>query len=482
MSIIMRLDMNTRQVESSELPTQYERLAGRALTSQICQDEVEPLCYPLGEKNKFIVAPGLLSGEDYSFAGRVTMGGKSPLTRGVAASNGGGMTATNLAALGIRALIVEGLPSSNELYILVIRDEKAEIIPANELQLKGTCETTAILQEKYGREAAIFCIGPAGEMLMPTAAVINTDVGGTPNRVCGRGGLGAVMGSKRLKAVVIAKAQNNQSKMADQQSFAVAAEKLAKILNNTETMGREAQVALASDCLPKGDFVDGFSSAPVKPETARTFRDYCKIDDWASIVSLNETANDLGIDTLESAATIRILMQNEIIPWGDGAKALQLLQEVAEGTSLGHLIGQGSRLTIQAMGSVQDRYIPNRLANDNTGLCMAAALQEDKENVITNQFLDISGLCLYAAKAFLHEPKSWSALTEMINAKYGWQLSSTALVELSRASFMMEEKFNLNAGFAGRHNSLGGYLPQDFYVQTINYPSWQEQGFTFTSL
>src|SRR5690554_3464498 len=143
MSVLMRLNMTTQQLESSELPAKYENLAGRALTAQLCRDEVDPLCYSLGEKNKLIIAPGLLSGTDVAFAGRIAMGGKSPLTRGIASSNGGGMTATNLDALGIRALIVEGLPSTDELYLLLIREDTAEILPANDLQGKGTYATAA---------------------------------------------------------------------------------------------------------------------------------------------------------------------------------------------------------------------------------------------------------------------------------------------------------------------------------------------------
>ncbi|NLZ93056.1 MAG: hypothetical protein GX922_03435, partial [Firmicutes bacterium] len=240
-------------------------------------------------------------------------------------------------------------------------------------------------------------------------------------------------------------------------------------------------------------------TAPVKPETARAFKDYCAIDDWGSIARLNDTANDLGVDTLETAATLRILMQAEIIPWGDGERALQLMQEMSQGTSLGFLLGQGSALTAQAVAREQERDFPSLAQDERIGFCITAALQKDKENehlfkaewegdlagdlhYLTNQFLDMSGICLYSAFAYLNEPKTWSLTAEMLNAKYGWQLSSAALVELCRNCLQAEERFNTNAGFIGEHNTLGGYIPRGQITHIDNYPLWQEQGFTFTTL
>ena len=503
MTVIIRLDMGARQLEKRELPAKYEKLAGRALISQLCQDEVEALCYPLGDKNKFFVAPGFLSGKDFDFGGRISMGGKSPLTRAIAISNGGGLTASYLDALGIRALIVEGLPSSDELYILVIGNKSAELVPANDLQGKGTYETAALLQEKYGRQNAIFCIGPAGEMLMPTAAIINTDAIGTASRVCGRGGLGAVMGSKRLKAVVIERPQANISEKADPKKFAEAAGKMKEVLMNINKKNKNVKYVLDSHCLPTWEpaavNINYHAIAPVKPETARAFRDYCAIDDPESIARLNDSANDLGIDTLETAATLRILMEAEIISWGDGKKALQLLQEVAQGTSLGFLLGQGSSLTAQAMGKSLERNFSSFSQDEQIGFCIAAALQKDRENehifaaerendlagdllYLTNQLLDTLGICLYSASAFLKEPKSWSLMAELLNAKYGWELTSTDLAELCRNCQRIEEQFNREAGFTGEHNTLGGYLPVGPITRINNYPLRHEHGFTFTTL
>jgi len=108
--MLLRVDMTKKEVKFMDVPEKYTLLGGRALTSQILADEVPPTCNPLGGFNKLIFAPGLLSGTNAPSSGRMSVGGKSPLTGGIKEANAGGITSQKLANLGIKAVIVEGKP------------------------------------------------------------------------------------------------------------------------------------------------------------------------------------------------------------------------------------------------------------------------------------------------------------------------------------------------------------------------------------
>lgn len=501
MTYLMRVNMSTQAVTTSEVPQAYQQLGGRALTSRICQDEVDPFCYPLGEENKLIIAPGLLAGADFAFGGRLTMGGKSPLTQGLTASNAGGLTATRLADLGIQAIVVEGLPKDDTLYVLCIKENEARLVPAPELRGKGTYETTAKLQEKYGSDSAVAAIGPAGEMLLASSAITNADVNGMASRINGRGGLGAVMGSKRLKAVVIGKSRQQKNSPADSKRFTAAVDKFEKLLRGGSTQNAAQQ----EDCLPavsnsRNGTLDGLR-APVKPETARAFRQYCEITEWQAIAELNALANDLGLDTLETAAALAVLMQAAMIPWGDSKAALQIMKEVREGTSLGYILGQGSRFAADAFNVqlAEDKAVSKTASSGSTtrdrqyNFCLAAVLQNEREfsglwqweldgdlgsdmHFVANHILDTLGVCLYAVPTILTQPTAWSTLAELLNARYGWEHTVESLIASSREALLNERKFDTATGHLGEPNRLGGYLPLSRSTQQDHLAAmWQQQ-------
>ncbi|MCR3921722.1 MAG: aldehyde ferredoxin oxidoreductase [Firmicutes bacterium] len=484
--------MTTQTVATSKLPVQYQLLGGRSLTSQICHDEVKPLCYPLGADNKLIIAPGLLASATASSAGRISMGAKSPLTQGITASNGGGITATQLSALGIGAIIVEGIPVGEELCILLLEQDKAQLVPAPELAGKGTYETAAVLQRQYGHDVAVACIGPAGEMLMTAATINNVDVDGQASRICGRGGLGAVMGSKRIKAIVVKNTSEPTSQIEDEESFAAALTTFNALLQDTMTQPLgEAEKVLHERCLPGCVTTHAMDStlqrqvAPIKPGTAKAFRECCGIDDWQELARLNDTANDIGVDTFEVAAALGIFMDADVIGWADGQRAYTLLQEVREGTSLGHILGQGSQFTATALGvqgspAQRNKYTPDgregvfSFEREDTGFCVTTTLQNEKEcnqlyqlvqkddiagglPLITNQMLDTVGVCLYSAATFLTQPKAWTTMAALLSAQDGGKWTSETLLEQSRLSLQTEYDFNQAAGYCGDHNALSGY-------------------------
>jgi len=133
---ILRVNLNTGKLSQEQVPLKYEKLGGRALTSRILLDEVDPLSHPLSPKNKIILAPGLLGGTIAPSCGRLSIGSKSPLTGGIKESNVGGTAGHLMAQLGIKALIIEGKYSKSKYCVLKVTPEEAQIIPADELERK----------------------------------------------------------------------------------------------------------------------------------------------------------------------------------------------------------------------------------------------------------------------------------------------------------------------------------------------------------
>lgn len=197
---ILRIQLNKRNFELSALPDVYLNLGGRGLTSRIISLEVPPGCDALGEENKVVIAGGILAGTAVPNSGRLSIGAKSPLTRTIKEANAGGAFAQKMARLGIQAIVLEG--GASELLTLKIDKDGVVFTPAAGLSMRGNMVCIEAYRRQYGDEISIISIGPAGEMKLSAAAVSVTSPDFLP-RMAGRGGLGAVMGAKNVKALVI---------------------------------------------------------------------------------------------------------------------------------------------------------------------------------------------------------------------------------------------------------------------------------------
>lgn len=195
---ILRVDLTsgTYKVEDLNLDLAIKYIGGRGLGSKIFFDEVDPNVEPFSPENKLIVATGPLSGTPVPTGGRYMVITKSPLTGAIACSNSGGYFGAELKAAGYDMIILEG-KAEKPVYI-AIEDDKIEIKEAGRLWGKLVSETTDELKKEHGEKVRVLCIGPAGEKLSRIAAVINDY-----DRAAGRSGVGAVMGSKNLKAIVV---------------------------------------------------------------------------------------------------------------------------------------------------------------------------------------------------------------------------------------------------------------------------------------
>jgi len=392
----IRVDMTARQVKVEEVPEKYLALGGRALTSQLVADEVPPACAPLGPLNKLVIAPGLLSGTNAPSSGRLSVGAKSPLTGTIKEANAGGVTAQKLANINIKAIIIEGQPAEPGSYLLKVSADGAEMMPADDLAGKGAYETTTICRQRFGTKAGVITIGPAGEMLMVAAGVTNNDIEGNSSRYAARGGLGAVMGSKGLKAIVVLADKTFDAPVQDGPRFKEAAKKFTQILldhpvtgqglpaygtnvlmniiNEAGTLptrnfrfgrfdragevsgeklaevatarGGKATHACHPGCVIRCSNIyplpDGTVCSSVEYETAWGFGPNLEIGDLDVIAKLNLICNDVGLDTIETGCTLGVLMEAGVIAFGDGQAAIDILEEVGKGTPLGRIIGSGA--------------------------------------------------------------------------------------------------------------------------------------------
>lgn len=404
MSKFLRVNMTKVSALFEEVPERYRTLGGRGLTSRLVLDEVPATCDPLGRFNKLIIAPGLLSGTSAPSSGRFSVGGKSPLTGGIKESNAGGISSQKLANLGIKAVILEGKPGGNDWYGVRITPGGVEMFNANDLAGKGTYEVTAACRERCGSKVGVITIGPAGEMLMPGAGITNNDGEGNSSRYAGRGGLGAVMGSKKIKAIVVDSPATFDVPVRDDERFKAAAKKFSKILLDNPVTGgglpsfgtnvlmnlineagalptrnfrfgrfdrsgevsgeKLAEVAVARGgkathachpgCVMRCSNIyplpGGKVCAPVEYETAWAFGPNLEIGDLDVVARLNYICNDVGLDTIETGCALGVLMEAGVIDFGDGGAAIKALEEVGRGTPLGRVIGGGSAIAGKVFG------------------------------------------------------------------------------------------------------------------------------------
>jgi aldehyde:ferredoxin oxidoreductase len=385
----------------------YAGFGGRGLTSAIVSKEVPPLCHPVGEDNKLVIAPGLLSGSTAAMSGRLSIGCKSPLTGGIKESNAGGQPSQMLARLGYAAVVLEGKPQKEALYKIVINKDGVDIQEDNSLCMLGNYDLIDKMKAEYGEKVSFISIGPAGEMKLSAASIACTDMELRPTRHAGRGGVGAVMGSKGVKVIVIDDAGTKVRQAQDQDAFKEANKEWVAGLRKHPISGEGlpaygtnmlANVINEAGAYPTNNFLKGqfdgvnniSGETQAEVEEARggegaathgchrgcvircsgTFRtkdgeyltkqpEYetvwahganCGIDDLEAIAMMDRLDDDYGVDTIEMGATIAVAMEGGVAKFGDAEAAINLIKEVGQGTPLGRILGSGAAVTGQVYG------------------------------------------------------------------------------------------------------------------------------------
>jgi len=392
---ILRVDMTKQTASFEAFPADWKLLGGRALSASILLKECDPKCDPLGPDNVLVMAPGVLSGTSAPTSGRISMGGKSPLTNGIKEANAGGNPGQHLMKLNIRAIVVKGKPADAERrYGLVINEQGAEVVPADEYKAMWNYAACEKLLANHAASASAICIGPAGELQLRGASIHCTDQEKQrhPARAAARGGLGAVMGSKGLKWVVVDPARARPRQPADAAGFNALVKSYSKayregpqlfkygtsailptanLLNTLPYKNRtEGQSPDAADlagmkivesfetrgggmhncmtgCIVQcsnvvHDAGGSYLTSALEFETLAILGSNCAVGKWEDVAELDRLCDEIGVDTIEAGAAIAVLMDAGQMEWGNVEGMKKLLADIGSGTDLGTTVGNGA--------------------------------------------------------------------------------------------------------------------------------------------
>ena len=393
----IRVNMNEKTIRVEDVPQVYAGLGGRGLTSIMINAEVPPKCDPLGPENKLIFAPGLLSGTTLPNTSRISIGAKSPLTGTIKESNVGGTVAAALGRLGITAIVIEGQAPEGALSALRIDEEgNASLIPAQEYRGMRTYKVVEQILKAYGEKTSVLCIGPAGEYGLTSASIQSSDTDGHASRAAGRGGLGAVMGSKGLKAIIVDQRGKSPDPVADPKAFKEAVKAVVKIVKadhmNAEVMPKLGTAGLVAPVNAMGAFpcynarkgvLDGWEkisgetmaqliqerggnpthmgcaqcaihcsnvfvdkdgkyvTSALEYETIWAMGGMTGIVDLDTIARLDNLCDDIGVDTMNTGVAIAVAMDAGYKEFGDAEAAIEMVEEIGKGTEFGKILGNG---------------------------------------------------------------------------------------------------------------------------------------------
>jgi aldehyde:ferredoxin oxidoreductase len=407
---ILKVDLSNGEIEIEERGDDFYRryVGGRALVAYYLLNEMPAHVDPLGPENLLIFAPGVLTGAAVSGQGRNGVGAKSPLTGGLGSSEVGGFWGSELKRAGFDAIVMRGQASSP--VYLWIKDGKAELRPADHLWGMTTGECEEVLREELGDKAIrTAMIGPAGENLVRYAVVVNDR-----SHFAGRTGLGAVMGSKRLKAIAVRSTPGeNMMHLADPEGVRETARWMGKNLDlvsglhDAGTAGGLKNLSLGGG-LPTWNFQAGHFDGDdkinghvmrdtilIKRDTCAACAVRCKrvvqvdepyhvdpeyggpeyeslaalgsntgVDDLLALAKTNELCAALGLDTISTGATIAFAMEcveNGLLPendlrWGDAALTVQLVEQIGYREGLGDLLAEGVARMAEQIGQGAEAF------------------------------------------------------------------------------------------------------------------------------
>jgi aldehyde:ferredoxin oxidoreductase len=529
------VDLEKGAIQETDLPEETLWLGGRALADTILSQEVPPSCHPLGPRNRLVFAPGLFAGTGMPTASRLSVAGKSPLTGGIKESNVGGMAGIILAQMGIGALVISGASHLAPQKVILLGDKSAEVTDMAELNHLGNYETVEILRRRFGDDVVIISIGPCGEMKMAAATVAVTDTNGKPCRHAGRGGLGAVMGSRGLKAIVIDPTGTRLRRGADPGAFAEALKEYTSILQSSKRVAfwREngtaglVDVSQARGSLPTRNFSSGayekkdhvnadrlkslvaerggtmghacmrgclvrcsnifndsegrYLTSGLEYETLAMMGPNLDIDNLDTIAQIDFRCDDYGMDTIEIGATLGILTETKLFRFGDGNRAIQLMDEIGQGTVLGRILGQGVTTTGKVFGiaripAVKGQSLAAHEARAIKGLGVTYATspqgadhtagfvseeplsheghtERSRDAQINNVIADSLGLCQFTGLR-----SEYGLFARLMGALTGKTPSEEEVRRIGQEALRKERAFNLAAGIGPGQDRLPEFL------------------------
>jgi aldehyde:ferredoxin oxidoreductase len=508
---ILRIDMGALSHKYEKVPGKWTKWAGRGLTSTIVADEVDPTCHPLGPNNKLVIAPGWVSGTPAApSSGRTSFGGKSPLTGGIKESNSGGLSAQKIAKLGLAAIIIEGTPEKGKWYTLAITKDGVSFESADDILGKGMYEVDEILWKKFPNEPAVIGIGPVGEKKLSNAGISVNDPENKPGRYAGRGGLGAVMGARGIKAIVVDDTDGPGVEVADMDLFKTGRKKLTDAITSHDLTkpggglnlyGTNVLMNIVNEAggLPSRNFSAGqFEGASlisgemiaemvekrgggmtghgchpgciikcsniypdekgdalvscVEYETAWALGANCGIDDLDYVAKMTYECNDLGLDSIEAGNSIAIAMEGGALEFGDKEGALGLFDEIRKMSPLGRILGQGVEATAKAYGVHRVPTVK--------GQSMPAYEPRAIKGIGVTYATTPMGADHTAGIAFpiLDIETGWAGMAESVAGVMGLKADGVDVIAMGKEILKVERNFNKQAGFTNKDDRLPEFM------------------------
>src|SRR6266699_5682184 len=399
MRIYYDIDLGGRTIAKRELHGEDVVKAGRYLIAKTLVEMGAATVEPLSPQNPLIFSAGPFAGTSFSNANRTSVGCKSPLTGGVKEANGGGTFSYGLGQLKIAGFTLLG--ASREWVVIHFKkDGTIDFDDATPYLGRGNFEAQELLHARYGKKVTIALCGPVGEYEGLLAGIAFSDKDGRPARLAARGGVGAVMGAKKVKAIVVD--LDKIPPMHDGKKVTSSIKDYAKMLQadgvvtnfyakigtmgmadvqnqmgglpvRNFSAGRLADVAAGEKFKMGGDFIGELNTSrggeqthacmpgcviqcsnvyhdaagkevvsPVEYETLGLLGTNCGISDPDDLAQLNYLANDLGVDTIELGAMLAVLMEAGLGVFGDVKFMTDCLVEIRKGTEKGKLWAQGT--------------------------------------------------------------------------------------------------------------------------------------------
>ena len=542
----LHINLGDRSVDAEELHGEAIVRSGRYHIAKTLLASGAATVEPLSPDNPLIFSAGPFAGTNFSNANRTSVGCKSPLTGGIKESNAGGTFSLAMGQLQLAGLTLYGA-SADWVIIHIAKDGEISFDTAESCLGKGNVEAAALLHEKYGKKVSLAQCGPVGEYQGLLAGIAFSDPDRRPSRLAARGGVGAVMGSKKVKAIVVD--LHKMPPLHDRKKVMQAVREYGARLREQEAVrnlnrlgtayvadftnhvgglpvrnfsaGRQVDtniepMKLGGDYLRQQNIERGGKAAhacmpgciiecsnvyadvdgnevvsPLEYETIGLLGSNCGLSDADELARLNAIANDLGIDSIETGATLAVLMEAGLAEFGDASFMTDALEEIREGTANGQLWAQGTarvgeyyqvtRVPVikkQAISAYDPRVIEvtgitmmltaqgadhtagnvpmMECADKQVGELVAASLQSQ----VSSAAADSLGLCIFGRSV---TDTNTELVIQAINDAHEIDIEPSFFWELGRETLKLENEFNKAAGFLTEDDEL----PQFFHDEPL---------------
>lgn len=540
------IDLGTRQIGTTELHGKDIAICGRYLIArQLLEDQIATVD-PLSPGNPLIFSAGPFAGTNFSNGNRISVGCKSPLTGGIKEANSGGTFATSMGQYEIAGLTLNGVSDD---WVILRFETNGDISfdDATPYLGLGNIEATRKLQDAYGEKISVALCGPVGEYQGLMAGITFTDVDYRPSRLAARGGVGALMGHKKVKAIVFD--IHKMPPLHDLKKYVGFVREYSQLLGQSKaietfsTTGTAVVADLTNHIggLPTrnfssgqhtppadgpfkmgGDYIRDLNTerggqishacmrgckikcsnvfvdadgkelvSPLEYETLGLLGTNCGLDHPDQVAGLNETANDLGVDSIELGATIGVLMDLGQGDFGDVAFMEQCLADLRQGTERGRILAQGTAragahfgakripvikkqaisaydprvieatgfsMMITAQGA--DHTVGNSPAFKSADKSLDEIARESLNKQVASAVADCFGLCLFGRDV---TDRHLDLIAQAINAAHDAGVDAAFISDTALETLKLEAEFNRQAGFTEADDEL----PDFFYDEAL---------------